>query len=437
VRAAVLDEEGRLLGAARRPLAPRLGPGRAEQDPAAWLDALLASGREALDGRAEVDAVGVAALGPAPVLVDTAHAPLAPALLFSLDRRAEPQRVRLGTTHDHALPKLRWWQENEPGLWRAAALALDATGFLVARLTGIPAMDELTRGDWELDGHRAGIELPAPLWPTAIAGGLAAEPAAALGLRRDTPVAVGTYDTFADVAAAGVRVPGDAAILLGSTLIVCAAVPAAGPHEGLEASRYPGEGVLIGGWTASAGSVLDWAERELGVDVLDAAWLEPGGGGLVALPYFAGERTPVWDADARGVLLGLTLLTTRPQLGRALVDAVALSARDHLERLRSAGHDPAAWRAGGGGVRNEAWLRATADALGAVLEVHEHAGEAVGPAVLALRAAGADPVLATARLVRPDPGRRERFDRLYAVYRQLYPPLAPLMRALGELEQPA
>jgi xylulokinase len=428
VRAAALDDRGRLLSAARRSLPARTAAGRAEQDSRAWLAALLETGREAAAGH-DVDAVAVCALGPSPMLLNEELEPLTPALLFALDRRAAPGT--LGVTHDHALPKLLWWREHEPALWERAAWAVDATGFLVAQLTGIPVLNTIAAADWQHPREPPPLPLPEAQDPFAIAGGMLEQPARALGLHAGTPVAVGTYDTYADVLAAGVREPGDACVLLGSTLVVCAAAPEPVDCPGLESTAYLGEGTLVGGWTASAGSSLDWFARELGPPG-DVAPLEPGAGGLLALPYLAGERTPVWDPDARGVVLGLTLETRRDELYRALVDAVALSARDHLERLRGVRRVPDRWRARGGGANDEAWLRATCDALGAPLDVTAHPGEAVGPALLAHRAMGGDVSLPVARQVQPDPARAERYDRLYTVYRELHPATAPLVHRLVE-----
>lgn len=167
---------------------------------------------------------------------------------------------------------------------------------------------------------------------------------------------------------------------------------------------------------------------------MQAALLQPGAGGLVALPYLAGERTPVRDADARGLLVGLTLGTRPEQVYRAFVDAVALSVRHHAHVLHAAGLAPTRWRVGGGGVRNPALLRATADALGADLDVVEHAGEAIGPCDLALRALGLPVVDRVARVVQPDPARAARFDILFSIYRQLHPALADAMAALGRLD---
>jgi xylulokinase len=150
------------------------------------------------------------------------------------------------------------------------------------------------------------------------------------------------------------------------------------------------------------------------------------------LPYFAGERTPVWDAQSSGVVVGLSLETGGAELHRALVDGIALSARDHVERMKEVGLEPSRWRTSGGGTHDEAWLRATCDALGAPLDVVEHAGSAVGPAVLALRAMGVDVTLPVVREIEPDPARSARFDDLYVAYRELYPATAPVMHRLSK-----
>jgi xylulokinase len=433
VRAAVLGEDGTLLGASRRSLQPTLARGRAELDPGVWLDAVLDAGAEAVHVSEGAEAVAVCALGPAPVLVDAALEPLTPALLFSLDRRAEVECERLGATHDHALPKLLWWREHEPALWKRAAWALDLTGFLVARLTGAAVQDTITRESYEHAQEPSPLPLPTPLDPLAQAGGLSPDAGRALGLAAGTPIAAGTFDTYADSLAAGVREPGDACVLLGSTLVIGRAVAEPVACPGLEVSRYPGGGYFLGGWTATAGLVLDWFRRELG-DVEDAKPSEPGAGSLLALPYFAGERTPVWDPRASGAMVGLTLDTTHRELYLALVDGIALSARDHLELLTTVAQAPTRWRASGGGTQDEDWLRATCDALGAPLDVVAHADRAVGPAVLAFRALGVDVSLPVVREIAPDAARSARFDGLYESYRELYRATAPVMHRLAGTE---
>lgn len=425
VRATVVREDGVLVASARRPHErARMGDGIAEHDPSDWLEGVAAAGREAVEaaGGARIACVGVAALGPAPVLVDEDLRPLTPALLFALDRRDEPQRRRMdATTLDNALPKLAWWLEHEPERAARAAWALDATGFVVATLTGLPVMDAITAGDYALPGLEPPVPLPAPVDPVSIAGDLMPRWAARLGLRPGLPVAAGTYDSFVDIAAAGVRRPGDSGLVLGSTMIICRATDdGVDPPAGLGVSAYPGEGRLVGGWTLSGGLVLDWFSTRFGggkdLDPATAA-LQPSP--LLALPYISGERTPLWDPLARGALIGLTPQTGPADVYRALVDSLALAVLDHAERLEGVLGPCSTWRATGGGTGNPLWAQATADALGAPLEIAADAAEALGPALLALRVMGADPNRPASGAVEPDPLGSDRLRRLLPAFRDL------------------
>ncbi len=179
-------------------------------------------------------------------------------------------------------------------------------------------------------------------------------------------------------------------MLLGSTLVVYAVAAEPVSVPGLEVQHQPAPGVLLGGASVCGGATLAWLDDVLGEGADDLHALAPGAGGLLALPYLAGERTPVNDPRASGAVVGLTYATTPAEVRRAFVDSVALSALDHADRLRAAGIDPARWRVTGGGSRNEALLRACCDALGRPFELMPHAGAAIGPASLALRAAGVE-----------------------------------------------
>ena len=124
-------------------------------------------------------------------------------------------------------------------------------------------MDSITRAAYEHPAVDAPVSLPPPLDPLASAGRLRAEEARRLGVRPGTPVAAGTFDTYVDIAGTGVAA-GDGCLLLGSTLAVYAVVTNTAPVEGLELTPYPGEGLLLGGTTAAAGSVLRWLAALLG-----------------------------------------------------------------------------------------------------------------------------------------------------------------------------
>jgi xylulokinase len=433
-RAAVMDAGGAVLASAREPLRPRFADGIAEADPADWVTGSLRAGAAAVrTAGVPVDGVAVTALGPAPVLVDEQGGALAPSPLFGLDRRADPWRERLGAGPDHVLPTLLRWHETEPSLMARAHVVLDAAGFVVHALTDVAVMDRITHALYRWTEDLAPpVAAPAPSEPDAVAGSLTEPSARTLGLRDGTPVAVGTTDCFADVAAAGVDHPGEGAILLGSTLIVYAVAAGAPTVPHLDTTPHLGDGSLVGGSTASAGLALDWVAHLLGGDhdvlATQAAELPPGAGGLLALPYLAGERTPILDPDARGVVAGLTLSTDRSQLYRAMVDGVAMTALDHTSRLEVARLGPTRYRVAGGGVRNDAWLVATCDAVGHPLEVMPDPGTAVGAAWLALRMLGEPPVREPGRTVTPDPERHEQYRQLLARSRELWVAAAPTVR---------
>lgn len=445
-RAAVVDEAGRLRGRGRaaHPAAGQVDE-RVERDPTVWIEDVLAASRGALAeaGRPRIEAIGVAALGPCPVLIDAHRQPVGPSPLFSIDSRAQSQRRRLvdrcgladdAVGQDHVIPWLLWMKENEAARFERAACVVDATGFIVAQLTGRTTMDPITARDHRLPDLDQPVPLPEILPADRFAGGLLPEVAATLGLAAGTPVTVGTYDSYVDVAGAGVATPGEACLLLGTTLIVGRVTADCPAADGLRATPHLGEGWFFGGWTSAAGTVLTWAREVFGADAEAAARdLAPGAGGLVALPYLAGERAPIWDPFARGATLGLTLGTSKAELSRAMLDAVVMSGLDLANRLGEAAGFPERWRASGGGIRHPAWAQAMCDALGRPVEIVAHAGEAVAPALLALRALGHGTGPQIERVLAPDAARHARYARLYPIYRELYPRLADAMHSLGDI----
>ena len=162
-----------------------------------------------------------------------------------------------------------------------------------------------------------------------------------------------------------------------------------------------------------------------------AAW-EPGAGGLLFLPYLAGERTPHADPDARGAFVGLELRHDRGALVRAVLEGVAFGLRDSLDLLRSLGVEASTARVSGGGARSRLWLRILASVLDVPLELTEsEEGSALGAALLGGVAGGvfADVHAAVSRCVRvtdvvePDPAWRDAYAELHARYRELYPAL--------------
>jgi xylulokinase len=272
-----------------------------------------------------------------------------------------------------------------------------------------------------------------------------------------TPVLAGTVDAWAEAHSVGVRQRGDLMIMYGSTLFLVGVDPDASPHPGLwlTAGLTPDTGTLAAGMATSgllANWVADAARLPVG-ELIDAAGqVAPGAEGLVLLPYFAGERSPVFDPDARGVALGLTLAHTRAHLMRAALEAVAMGVRHNLEAFDSVRPGESRWRpvavggglgggglGGGGGVGGGApgspWPQIVSDVSGRAQDIPaQTVGASYGGALLAAAAVGMVPpdtdwtkIVAT---VQPRPELADLYDRRYAVYRDLYTATRPLLPRL-------
>lgn len=443
-RAAVMRGDATLIGRGRCAAATR-SIDSPEADPRAWLEAVLGAARAALSdaGVSRVDAIAVGALGPCPVLLDARMEPVGPVPLFGIDARSEAYRLRLRQQHglsdeelslDHVAPKLQWLRETQPQRFARAQWVVDTAGYIVAALTGVPTIDRSTASYHLARGITPPVPLPAPREADEIAGPLLPGIAARLGLPAGIPVAIGGCDSYVDYAAIGMRETGDLGILLGSTLVLGRVVETCAAKDGLRCTPHHGRGAFLGGWTSACGALLDWSAALYGESAAAAAAdLPPGAGGLLMLPYFGGERAPIWDNDARGAVIGASLQTSAAELHRAAIDAVALSAFDISERLlRQTGRCDVA-RAGGGGTRNTALAIAVSNATGLILEIPAYAGEAAAPALLALRAIGHPAQLRVERRIHPDAGLHARYQEMLERYRALYAALAPSLHALGKL----
>jgi xylulokinase len=206
---------------------------------------------------------------------------------------------------------------------------------------------------------------------------------------------------------------------------------------------------LIGGAMTATGKALDWLDERVlaggpGPDALiaEAAGVPPAAGGLVFLPYLAGERSPIWDPAARGAFVGLTLAHGRAHLARAVLEAAALALRHLADPIMAAGVRIDELTVTGGTARSDTWNQIKADVLQvpvAVPAVRE--ASVLGAAILASVGLGwhVDTLAAIRSMARvdhrlePDPGLRETYDHLFAVYMQLWPAIAPTVHRLGDV----
>jgi xylulokinase len=249
----------------------------------------------------------------------------------------------------------------------------------------------------------------------------------------------GAGDQQAAALGVGVIEAGSVSVVLGTSGVVLAALPAYAHDAQARVHAFchavPGTWEAMGVMLNAAGS-LRWFRDALApgtsFDELtaDAAHWSPGAEGLTFLPYLQGERTPHADPDARGAFTGLSLRHDRGALVRAVLEGVAYGLRDSLELLRELGVAPAEARASGGGARSRLWLEIVASVLGLPLELTTvEEGSAYGAALLAGVADGtfADAHEAVAACVRvretvePSPEWASAYEEGYARFRALYP----------------
>src|SRR5690606_16183542 len=224
-------------------------------------------------------------------------------------------------------PKILWLKNHRPGLYAKSAKFLNSTSYINYRLTGRFVIDhysaagvsplyDVEKQEWCVDlapGIARLDQLPELLWTTDIAGAVPGEAAAETGLAAGTPVTAGTIDAAAEALSVGVLSPGDMMVMYGSTIFTIM------PTEGrIRDSRlwyapwlFQGEHASMAG-LATSGTLTHWFRdqfaRELSPEAAFAALAEeaggspPGANGLVFLPYFSCERTPIHDPDAKGVI---------------------------------------------------------------------------------------------------------------------------------------
>ena len=473
---------GRLLAEAERPMAiSRPWPGWAEQDADAdWWTAFTAVCRELLaSGAGTPAAIGVSGLGPCLVVAGADGRPLRPAILYGIDTRAGREiaelRERLGETailercgspltSQSLGPKLAWLAREEPGVWAHTRRWFTAGSYLVHRLSGEDVLDhhsasqcgplyDVRTNRWIEDWAEAAaprLPLPRLAWPHEALGVVSAAAAEATGLPQGIPVASGTIDSWAEVAASGLRGPGEALLVYGTTMFLLEVGTAAWPDGRLwsTTSYWPGSRNLAGG-IGAAGALATWFHGVSGAESLDglfdeAAAAGPGAGGLIALPYFNGERTPLFDPDARGALFGLTTAHGRGHVLRALLEGAAFAVRHNLEVMAEAGANITALRASGGGARDDLWPGIVSDVTGLPQRRLTAAdgvatGAAAGDALMALIAlgeAGLETSWARPQGLRPPASETAAlYDELYALYRELYPATRDQAHALARLQR--
>jgi xylulokinase len=482
VKVCAFDAAGKLLAKAQRsmPVVTPL-PLWAEIDLERYWELVAEAIQEVSARVGPASAVGLSTTCPTTVVLDRAGNPLRPGIVY-LDGRAD-ELVREVTgadpvayqelTGNRASPStcwaanLLWLQRHEPKVWSRVHQACTLNGFLGLRLTGVLGLDPTQASYSGLTNVRAAEpalasellslwqvdrELLPPLRSGAeLLGGVTSGAAARTGLAAGTPVALGVADTVAAAFATGMRAHGDAFESVGTSGVItfCLDRP---QFDATFLHRYH---ILPKRWLAhgamsTLGACFGWLQSKVWPEVRSLPELErmaqesvAGANGLVFLPYLAGERSPIWDAEASAAWIGLRLAHTRADMVRAVFEGAAFGLRQILERGEAQWNwHPPQLVGVGGGAHSRFWAQIKADVLRLEYGMAEFTdASALGAALLGGVACRRydgleDPALPVIRsaphYVKPGPAERLAvYDRQFSVFAALYPTLADSMHRLA------
>ena len=487
----LIDTEGGILATASRPSAlVSRHANWAEEDAGLWWSNVCTLVPELLGTASleasEIAAVGVTGMVPTLILLDEAGRPLRPSIQQN-DARAvdEIEELKHGVDGDDwfrrtggsinqqvVAPKLLWLARHEPDCFAQAKAVMGSYDYITYRLTGAQSIEgnwaleagfySLAQGSLDEDLIRLGgisLDRLPPLRASGEpAGEVTSQAAAETGLAPGTPVVTGCADHIASAFVAGACDQGDLVVKFGGAgdIMLTCQRPVTDSRMFIDFHIVPGL-YVSNGCMAASGSVLNWIVAQLGLADAEAAraagqtphaWLDdkasdlpPGAGGLVLLPYFLGEKTPLHDPRAKGTLVGLGLHHELRHIWRSALESVAFGFRHHMDVFAEMDCSVERVLACDGGAASDLWMQITADILERPVErLLEHPGSSLGAAFVAGMGTGTlDDWSAIGRYARcdrvfePDNSRTDACRDAYGIYRDLYRRLETLYPSLADL----
>jgi len=454
-------------------------PGWVEQDPNGcyWRDfkeiVKVLINKSGIDP-GNIVGIGISSLSPDLLPIDQNGKPVRPCIIY-MDRRAQEEcqiaKEILGEEKIYKLTgnaidpyfagyKVLWYKRNEPKNYDKTWKILNADKYVIFKLTEIAVVDhtnavlfaplfDFMGKTWSKEACNAlGIDvdkLPKPVEPSAIVGEVTEQAAKETGLAAGTPIVAGSPDAMQSFLSVGAINPGDSVFMYGTTGCwgVITDKPFMDPR--LVNSYYvvPGTYISVGGMIAT-GALVRWFRDQFGAvekkveeltginayKLLDkeAERISPGSDGLVVLPYFMGERTPIWDPNARGIIFGLTLFHTKAHIYRALLEASGYGLRHHMDIAASSGIKFTRLIAVNGGAKSRLWRQIITDITNMKQEyISRSEGAPFGDAFLAGIAVKLfkdfkeiTQLIKIDDITEPNSDNYKLYSKLYEVYLKLY-----------------
>jgi gluconokinase len=463
-----------------------------EQDPNAMIGGMVRSVRAAVSdaGVSEKQCAGIS-LGAALhgiLAVDRNGDPLTGVMTWADDRASAQARKAKETGAAESLYeetgcpihwmyplyKIQWIREKTPEVFRQADRFISAKEFFVKRMVGDYFVDySLAAGSGLLNTHSlnwsqtacdlTGIDsgrLSALCGPTETFNRITSEIADAMGIPSDTPFVLGSSDAVNSNLGAGAVHPWQSTCMVGTS----GAFRIISPKPVLDQSArswcyaVDKDKWLVGGAINNGGVALSWlqdmfnsamstaSENRLLTfnDLIDlAGQAEAGAGGVICLPFFAGERSPYWNLNARAMFLGLTLQHDARHIARSLLEGVAFRMRSINEVVCEISEDIRQVRASGGFTRSPLWLQIVTNAFNRELSVPAW-GEtsSLGAAFWAMLGTGAlssfesiGDLVPLDRTYRPEADAAAIYDRVFEIYKSLYTTISPSFETIAGLQK--
>lgn len=469
-------------------------PGYAEQDAEDiwWADFVYLSRKlnSKLSKNHRIVSAAVSAIGPCLLPVDEKGQPLRQGILYGVDTRASKQirflenkiglknLLELGgmqLTSQAVGPKILWIKENEPSVYKKASHFLTASSYIIYKLTGKYVIDYHTASHfnpffnineyrWDLrhaDGLVTINQLPELGWSDNIAGELSHKASEETTLPAGIPITYGAVDALSEAISVGVVETGDLMLMYGSTAFLISIInnPNKTKRIWITAGAFKGQYNLAAGLSTS-GSIMTWFRDQFSQDLLmnnsinqinpfeklaeEAIESNVGSNGLIFLPYMSGERTPIHDPKARGVIIGLALNHNRGDVYRSIIEGTSFAIRHNLEAMSDMGASIDKAVAVGGGTSNKLWLQTVSDISGIKQLVPKKTiGASYGNAFLAGLASEYIKDISSLKNewvnyieeISPIKENNKSYEKLYSLFIETYKSTKPLVHNLVDSHQ--
>jgi len=475
-KAAVFDKSGNVIGSrteAYNIYYPK--PGYVEQKPDEWWAAVCKSVKNIFSsGKVnpkDIKSIGIDGqswsaiminkngeiLFDNPIWMDTRAAGICEEIKKSVGEKALLEMCGNPVAPTYTTPKIIWFKRNYPQIFNKTYKVLQSNSYIIYKLTGKLSQDlsqcyglcfyDMRKKTWDKTIAK-GLDIDINLMPDIynchdIVGKVTKKAADLTGLILGTPVVAGGVDSAAGTLGAGVISDGETQEQGGQSGGMSICLNNYNPHEKLILCHHvvPGKYLLQGG-TIGGGASFKWLRENFSPDLsfaqMDdlAGKIQPGSDGVIFLPYMAGERSPLWDPNAKGVFYGFDFSKNKAHFIRSVMEGVAYSLLHNLETAEETGSIANILYSNGGSANSDLWMQIKSDVTNKPVAVPlSDISTTLGAAILAGVAAGiysdfADAVKNTVRIKKtfyPNIENHEIYRKRYAIYREIYENLKETM----------